>query len=42
MIERGLFVSFNPGSRDFINHITNLVLYNSERLKIGTYLKFDL
>ncbi|MDJ0618333.1 MAG: hypothetical protein QNJ63_16565 [Calothrix sp. MO_192.B10] len=41
-IERGLFVSFDPSSHDFVNKIVNVALYNSDRLKIGTYLKFDL
>jgi hypothetical protein len=41
-IERGLFVSFNPSSSDFVNQIANLALYNSNHLKVGTYLKFNL
>ena len=41
-IERGLFLSFNPGETDFENQIVNISLYNSDNLRQGFYLKFRL
>ncbi|WP_445637295.1 Zorya protein ZorC EH domain-containing protein [Nostoc sp. DSM 114161] len=41
-IERGLFLSYNPSITDFINQIINIVLDNSDNLKIGIYLKLNL
>lgn len=41
-IERGLFLSYNPGKIDVINQIVTLVLYNSDNLKTSIYLKFSL
>ncbi|MEA5550159.1 hypothetical protein VB713_04045 [Anabaena cylindrica UHCC 0172] len=41
-IERGLFLSFNPGESDFINQIVSLALDNSDNLKSGIYKKINL
>lgn len=41
-IERGLFLSYNPGASNFVNQIVNITLYNSNNLSIATYLKFNL
>ncbi|MEC4815377.1 MAG: hypothetical protein SAK29_19180 [Scytonema sp. PMC 1069.18] len=41
-IERGLFLSYDPSKNNVIHQIVNLVLYNSDNLKIGIYLKFNL
>ncbi|MUG99324.1 hypothetical protein F7734_46385 [Scytonema sp. UIC 10036] len=41
-IERGFFLSYDPRKKDFVNEIVNLAMDNSERLKIGIYLKFNL
>lgn len=41
-IDRGLFLSFNPRATDFVNQIVNILLYNSDNLSIGNYLKFNL
>jgi hypothetical protein len=41
-IERGLFLSYNPGTSNFVNQIANLILYNSDNLKASVYLKFYL
>jgi hypothetical protein len=41
-IERGLFLSFNPGATDFINQIANVVLYNSNNLPTDIYLELSL
>ncbi|MDJ0735404.1 MAG: hypothetical protein QNJ47_15325 [Nostocaceae cyanobacterium] len=41
-IERGLFLSFNPSTTNFVNQIVNITLYNSDNLKTGMYLKFSL
>jgi hypothetical protein len=41
-IERGLFLSYNPGEADFVNQIVNIALYNSDNLRTGIYLKFSL
>ncbi|BAY63442.1 hypothetical protein NIES22_35300 [Calothrix brevissima NIES-22] len=41
-IDRGLFLSYNPRATDFVNQIVNILLYNSDNLSIGSYLKFNL
>jgi hypothetical protein len=41
-IERGLFFSFNPSKPEFIKQLVNIALYNSNNLKIGSYLKFSI
>lgn len=41
-IERGLFLSYNPGEASFVNRIANITLYNSNNLKIRVYLRFNL
>ncbi len=41
-IERGLFLSFNPSEPEFIKQLVNITLYNSNNLKIGSYLKFSV
>lgn len=41
-IERGLFLSFNPGESDFINQIVNLALDKSDNLNNGIYQKINL
>ncbi|GAB1544003.1 hypothetical protein NUACC21_66790 [Scytonema sp. NUACC21] len=41
-IERGLFLSYNPAMSDFVNRMVNITLYNSDRLSIEVYLKFNL
>ncbi|MGM3306388.1 hypothetical protein ACSQ6I_10460 [Anabaena sp. WFMT] len=40
-IERGLFLSYNPGSNDFINQLVNVALYNSDHLAEGKYVNFS-
>lgn len=40
-IERGLFVSYNPGENDFIHQLVNVVLYNSDHLSPGKYINFS-
>lgn len=39
-IERGLFLSYNPGNANFLNQLVNVALYNSDYLSGGKYLKF--
>lgn len=41
-IEKGLFISYNPGEPNFVNRIANITLYNSNNLKISVYLRFNL
>lgn len=41
-IDRGLFLSYNPSEQDLVNIVTNILLYNSDHLKTGKYLRFDL
>lgn len=41
-IERGLFLSYNPGEPNFVNRIANIALYNSNNLENGVYLRFIL
>ncbi len=38
-IERGLFVSYNPGVPDYIQQLATLALENSDILELGTYRK---
>ncbi|MBD2385591.1 hypothetical protein [Cylindrospermum sp. FACHB-282] len=40
-IERGMFLSYNPGDDNFINQLVNLTLYNSDYLGDGKYLNFS-
>lgn len=39
-IDRGLFISYNPSSEDYLNQVVNLVLFNSDNLRSGHYLKY--
>lgn len=41
-VERGLFLSYNPGKPDFINQIVNTALDNSNYLDMGIYKKLSL
>lgn len=41
-IDRGLFLSFNPGQPEFFKQLVNIALYNSNNLKSESYLKFSL
>ena len=40
-IERGIFVSYNPGEEEFVILLVNLVLHNSNHLPEAKYLKFN-
>jgi hypothetical protein len=40
-IERGLFLSYNPGEIDFIHQLVNVALYNSDHLSAGKYVNFS-
>ncbi|WP_016951316.1 hypothetical protein [Anabaena sp. PCC 7108] len=40
-IERGLFLSYNPGESNFINQLVNVALYNSDHLSEGKYINFS-
>ncbi|AFY84886.1 hypothetical protein [Oscillatoria acuminata] len=40
-IERGIFVSYNPGKEEFVSQVVNLVLHNSSHLEESKYLKFS-
>jgi hypothetical protein len=40
-IERGLFLSYNPGDIGFLDQLVNVALYNSDHLTIGKYLSFS-
>ncbi len=42
LIERGLFLSFNPSQTEFVHKIVNVALHNSRSLKSGDYFKFSL
>ncbi|MEH2152824.1 hypothetical protein [Nostoc sp.] len=42
VIDRGLFLSYNPRATDFVNQIVNTLLSNSDNLSIGSYLKLNL
>ncbi|MBZ8183250.1 hypothetical protein [Oscillatoria salina] len=39
-IQRGLFLSYNPGDTEYLNILVNISLYNSDHLQVKTYLKF--
>ncbi len=39
-INRGLFLSYNPGLSNFVTQLVNVALYNSDNLRVGSYLKF--
>lgn len=39
-INRGLFLSYNPGISNFVTQLVNIALYNSDNLRVGSYLKF--
>lgn len=41
-IERGLFLSYNPGTTDYVNQIVNLALDSSDNIQTGIYLKLNL
>ncbi|MDF5732541.1 MAG: hypothetical protein PUP92_32235 [Rhizonema sp. PD38] len=41
-IDKGLFLSSNPKVNDLANRIVNIVLYNSDRITTGHYLKLSL
>ncbi|KAF3889037.1 MULTISPECIES: hypothetical protein [Nostocales] len=41
-MDRGIFLSYNPNTIDGINQIVNVVLYNSDHLRISVYLKLNL
>lgn len=41
-IQRGLFLSYDPGEPNFVNQIANITLYNSNNLKISVYLRFGM
>ncbi|BAZ83902.1 hypothetical protein [Dolichospermum compactum] len=41
-IERGLFLSYNPGRSNFINQIVNIAIDKSDNLNIGIYQKLNL
>jgi hypothetical protein len=41
-IKRGLFLSYNPSAKHFVNQIVYLILHNSDNLRLGAYLKFSL
>jgi len=40
VIDRGLFLSYNPGKPDFLEQLVNITLYNSDSLPLERYLKF--
>jgi hypothetical protein len=41
-IERGLFLSYNPATTNFVNQMVNVIIYNSNNLAPASYLKFNL
>ncbi|MBD2774894.1 hypothetical protein [Iningainema tapete] len=41
-IDRGLFLSYNPSTNNFVHQIVNIALYNSDNLRTGIYLKLSL
>jgi hypothetical protein len=41
-IDRGLFLNYTPGAKDFMTQMVNLTLYNGDHLNTGIYLKFNL
>ncbi len=40
VIDRGLFLSYNPGKPDFLDQLVTITLHNSDFLPLGRYLKF--
>ncbi len=40
-IERGIFVSYNPGQEEFVGRLVNVVLHNSNHLQQEKYIKFS-
>lgn len=38
-IERGLFASYNPGKEKFITRLANIILWDSDNIKAGSYSK---
>jgi len=40
VIDRGLFLSYNPGKPDFLEQLVTITLHNSDFLPLGRYLKF--
>jgi hypothetical protein len=40
VIDRGLFLSYNPGKPDFLDQLVTITLHNSDFLSLGRYLKF--
>ena len=40
VIDRGLFISYNPGQPDFLEQLVTVTLHNSDFLPLGRYLKF--
>ncbi|MEQ8757806.1 MAG: hypothetical protein RID09_30410 [Coleofasciculus sp. G1-WW12-02] len=41
VIDRGLFLSYNPGKPDFLDQLVTITLHNSDFLPLGRYLKFS-
>ncbi|MGD1716939.1 hypothetical protein [Dapis sp. BLCC M172] len=41
-IDRGLFLSYNPGKQDYQNELVKITLDNSDNLQKGNYLKCSL
>lgn len=40
-IDRGIFISYNPGKEEFVSQLVNVVLHNSKHLEKSKYLKFS-
>ncbi|WP_446362542.1 hypothetical protein [Coleofasciculus chthonoplastes] len=40
VIDRGLFLSYNPGKPDFLEQLVTITLHNSDFLPLGRYLQF--
>lgn len=40
VIDRGLFLSYNPAKPDFLEQLVTITLHNSDFLPLGRYLKF--
>ena len=40
-IERGIFISYNPGEDEFVDRLVNVVLHNSNHLDRKKYVKFS-
>jgi len=41
-IDRGLFLSYNPGKADFVKGVVEIVLKKSNKLNLGSYKKISL